>query len=774
MTSLSLRPRFFVGTAAVFVLGLHACLFAPALFGGETFVVRDLRAFHRPSAKVLVSLVRAAGWPPEWNPLSGSGRPFAANPLHAAFHPFTSLFFLMPFEWAFRLQVILPVLISSAAMWLLLRTLRRSLAAALFGTIAWTLGGALLSNAHFLPALFTLCLLPAVLAFALRVLRGARSRDAVLLAAAFGFEALGGEPVILVATFVLLAACVAHELGRLRGRAGRSTAPRRLAALCVALVIGLGLAVPVWWPALHLFSRSVRAVGLSEEAATSWSFPLIRAVELVVPGILGDLERPSLFWGAALYSRQQRFPFLLSIYPGALATILAIVGWVRGGRRNGLWALVAALGILLAAGSHLPFFSIARRVLPGLSAIRYPEKFLIMTLLALVVSASAGVDLMRARRTYARRDVVLALWLVAAAALVFAEASPFSAALLDWLGGGSASPAAQVRHLDRELLSAALVAALCAVLLMCARWMGGRRVAMLVSLVLAAELSMRARPLVRTRPIADVSRPPAFLRPVIDAPPSGPLFLYGVTIADSLASPVRDLEDAIMPMRWGLATTFDGDMGMAELSWSDRATRAFWELLQKDGSMLGPMIARRGVAAVVMPRPDMEGGTKLELAFTRARQPFAFLADHVELVEDDRDWMRVVERLGPRAASTVCFERDHEGTVDETPSGGSVRRVDRGVDRVEIHVDVAGPKPGVLAVNQTWDVAWKAWIDGARVPVRRADLALSAVVVPPGRHVVELRYRDWTIRAGLALFVASALALVLLACRGRASAWPTR
>ena len=103
------------------VLGFGAiALFPKALFCGESFFERDIQAFYRPAKSLVVPLTRASSGLLLWNPLFASGQPFAANPEHEVFHPLTALFFLLPFEWAFRLQVILPVIGAALSMFFLL------------------------------------------------------------------------------------------------------------------------------------------------------------------------------------------------------------------------------------------------------------------------------------------------------------------------------------------------------------------------------------------------------------------------------------------------------------------------------------------------------------------------------------------------------------------------------------------------------------------------------------------------------------------------------
>lgn len=69
----------------------------------------------------------------------------------------------------------------------------------------------------------------------------------------------------------------------------------------------------------------------------------------------------------------------------------------------------------------------------------------------------------------------------------------------------------------------------------------------------------------------------------------------------------------------------------------------------------------------------------------------------------------------------------------------------------------------LLVLTRSWDPGWEARVDGEAVPVLRAQLALLAVVVPPGEHRIEIAYRPRSFRIGLGLSAAGLLAVLALA-----------
>jgi uncharacterized membrane protein YfhO len=64
-----------------------------------------------------------------------------------------------------------------------------------------------------------------------------------------------------------------------------------------------------------------------------------------------------------------------------------------------------------------------------------------------------------------------------------------------------------------------------------------------------------------------------------------------------------------------------------------------------------------------------------------------------------------------------------------------------------------------LVIAQNSHHCWRAYLDGMPIRLWRANYAFQAVVVPQGKHLVQLVYRDWGFVAGTALSV-----LTLLGC----------
>jgi hypothetical protein len=86
-------------------------------------------------------------------------------------------------------------------------------------------------------------------------------------------------------------------------------------------------------------------------------------------------------------------------------------------------------------------------------------------------------------------------------------------------------------------------------------------------------------------------------------------------------------------------------------------------------------------------------------------------------------------------------------------------------ERVSLEAELS--EPAVLVLSDTFDPRWRAADNGAPVPIVRADHALRAVFLAPGRHTVEFRYRQANVFVGLGITLVTLGALGVAAVVAR-------
>ncbi|PYQ49835.1 MAG: hypothetical protein DMF59_12420 [Acidobacteria bacterium] len=337
-----------------------ALLFSDVLFLGAGFYIRDIYRDYLPSRFILRHVIFGGEFP-FWNRYWSAGQPLAANPGFQAFYPGTWLAFLPSFFFGFNLEIVAHIAVAAIGMFLLLRSMALRIESALFGAIAFAFGGVILSLTNLLPFLTSVAWWPLIVMFA-------RQSRWFHLAICLGLVLLAAEVSVIVMTLILIPLPL-----------GEGAAKRRVRVV-VSLLLALGIGAVAIIPALDLRRDSGRARALTFEEGTSWSMPLIRPLELFYSHAFGRItDDGSEFRGASRY-RPPRLPLIISIYCGFLAPLLAVAGIVM---RLAKWTWIAmALSYLLATGT-LPVFY---------RWIRYPEKFILLGLFAMIVLAAMAFD----------------------------------------------------------------------------------------------------------------------------------------------------------------------------------------------------------------------------------------------------------------------------------------------------------------------------------------------------------------------------------------------
>lgn len=87
-----------------------------------------------------------------------------------------------------------------------------------------------------------------------------------------------------------------------------------------------------------------------------------------------------------------------------------------------------------------------------------------------------------------------------------------------------------------------------------------------------------------------------------------------------------------------------------------------------------------------------------------------------------------------------------ESGVQQSPSDGD--RVSYDLDVNKINISESASAPRLLFVGQTDRPEWKAYIDGKRTDIQRADYNFMAIKVPAGNHKVSLVYDPASFKVG--------------------------
>jgi hypothetical protein len=697
-----------------------------------------------------------AGQLPLWNPYTFAGHPFLADVQAAIFYPLSLLTMLatsglsaLPSR-ALELEALLHFPLAALFTYLLARRLTNSRSGGLVAAGVYTFSGYLTSYPPLQLAILEvqawLPLILLTLDLAASAVATGASRRALgwTLAAglALGLSTLAGHPQ---SSLLVLYGTVCFALFRLfvPKLAGlHAVSPwRRLGLIGLFVAVGLGIAAAQLLPSLEFMRLSTRSAGSFDEMGIG--FTPYDLIQVVLPAV--GVPFPALYVGilplglaAAAIVR-----YLSAAYPDTrparqrLATL-----------QVAFWTALGGLALLLSFGKHLPVYQVFYLLAPGWRLFRHQERAIVWAVLAVALLAGFGAAwLVRLRKNTGRQATQLQL-----------------------------EGEARLQRVLVQVLSAAALVALAAALLYLIVYQAGSEqiwgfttatlfLAAMLALSALAVRSGRASVVLAVIVLDLFTVTPGNHRGPLVADPFPPLALLQIPLADP--EPFRMANQGVLPANYGVAyglEEIDGASPLRLARWQTAVERLpqerLWALLN-----VRYVLSRSDTLETPVERVADGAGLDGQPAYLhRLAQPSAraWLAGEV-LVEPDDDqlWQRLAgDSFDPaRQVLLPALPAGWSGPAAASDGGGSVVWLERLPERLAL--EVASPQPAILVLSELSYPGWRVTVDGAAAPLLEANGLLRAVALEAGTHQVELAYQPASVSAGLALSVATLLAVVV-------------
>lgn len=759
------------GIAIAILAATITILFADVLFGDRNFYLRDIARFHYPTKKVLREIVLAGEFP-HWNRYFSAGQPMAANPQHEVFYPPTWLI-LPGFNTGFHLLILLHLYLAAFGMYAFLRSLGAGPPAAFFAGLSFAIGGLVLSYLSLLPFLFSAVWMPLIFLYSRRFLRHGERRAFALAAFFFGMQLVVGEPTTVLQTGLMLGMYALSSRPFLRRLAG-------VALLCGAALLMAAVQV---LPSIDHFGDSVRSRGVELDVVALWSMPPARVGELLYPDFLGNLTARNLNNVSIGHLYPGRGgPFVASIYPGLLITVLAIAGMLAGMPGARLTMVTIAVSTLLAAGSHTPLLELLYDA--GLArSTRYPEKFVLMGVFALIAFGGLAADRLLAGDARVRKLAAsISLGAAALAGVAWMTSwSPAFGTLLQHLWQMAARPSREILHVAGNgwLMAAIRGLALLAIVwtvtsVRRSLWLGA------AALFILLDLATQVRGLAPTVTSDFYRQPPPTAAEFPANRNEFRIFHYAELpkregIVPEYRQPhpdshwrQRNALPPSMPATYGLQTAIEIDYDLTALRCTADFTQAVFEIARlRPRDWINPVAAMSNVWFVgVFERPDVAlaraGGRVRDVRpvrFVEGRHhPRYYFAEKMVTIRGAAGFVPMVSsgRFPPSTAFV-------QGPAF-VPATGVVQRWQEWNNGARIETTTSGQ--AFLVMSVTPHKYWSVSIDGIETTPLVTNLAFQGVIVPPGAHVIDMRYRNPLIRTGGIVSLVSLLGMLVLGWSG--------
>ncbi|HSP32829.1 MAG TPA: hypothetical protein VLU46_00775 [Thermoanaerobaculia bacterium] len=781
-------PRKHDWIAIALLVLLPTLYYGDVVLGINNFYMRDLTRYYYPAKQILRDIALNGEFP-YWNRYFSGGQPIAANPEHEVFYPFTWLILLPSYYLGFRLHILIHIYIGLLGMYALLRSMELRPVAALFGALAFGMGGIYLSYVNLLPILFCAAWLPLTCLFVRRFLLLHRARDFALAALVLGMQFLVAEPTTVMQTGLLIGMYGLYR-GWYAANAGRAGAMvRNTFWIAVISVFAFLVGCAQMLPALDHVADSARSRPFDFSLVEAWSMPWAKFAELIYPNILGHIAIRNVMWyyGGGLYTGMGS-PFLFSIYCGLAVTALTIGGAFSRPRGGRLVLLICVVSFILALGGHTPVLQWLYDV-HITSSLRYFEKFSLMAVFAMVLFASQTLQRALDRDDIAARDTAagFALATTVVAGIIAAIAwTPLYANVFMKVWGLTKGPAAKymvdISRID-WVVAAGRGALLTAVLLtMYTRrrlaWLAAALAFVCADLgVVMFELNPRmpARFFTQPPPVQSTLRPNRVSYRVFDEAD-----WYGqdevarqfFSTGEAVYWIVRDGLFPMTPAGWKVRTVLERDYDKTALLPTIDLVDSLWDVKRAGrADWYQPFMAMSNAwyRGVYKNFPDekkrIKGDFKkaIPIQFIEgAHYPRYYFADEIVHIKDRDEFVSDLSKND--YSDRVAFIRDKAFV----PADGVVRALKETANDADLDVESFGR--GFLVMSVTPHKYWQVTVDGKRVQPVVTNIGYQGLVIPPGRHHVAMRYRNTLVQRGLATtMVTSALLLffVLLPRRTR-------
>lgn len=726
---------------AITVCGFLAilALIYRSVFSGLLLAGRDVfRIFFPDSAFLLESL--RAGELPLWNPYMRLGQPFAATLYSQVFYPprWVAVLVTGPIASMTAMHVF-HAAVAAVGVFLLARQLRLSwgaslVAGAVFGVSPMMTDLGIQQNVVDAAA-WSGFILSAARTAAMRPGPGPIAR----LAAFAALSLLAGSPETTLWQGIVSLLAVWGTRGRgVKAPPGPAQGPLWKAAARVVggMALAAGLSALVLLPAAEFAANSLRTNAAHfAEQRLAWSVSWPQLLSMVWP--LADWPRGP-YWGEDQW-------FILNQFLGSVACALAVVGALWGPRRARPFAVGAVLFALLSLGRHFPPAALVLH-LPPFSLFRYPAKYFVGAAFCIALLSGFGLEAMGRLSRRVRPSLLRAVVAFIGMGVALGVAGPIvkrlpmresaeagvtwpllflglATAFLFVLRDSYARPS-RVRHALAALAVLELVAA---------------------HHLLTVPKYTPYEPLARTSVIRE--KLPELLEGRISADIEGPSDPTKTPAAVSRT--IEQSRDRLIPNRFveERLPALEG-YGAPEPARSDvfhlAGERSVYDLTGVT------WYVRQGPP----PYEDLELLQTLEDGTTLSRSktalPRAFLVQKARVVPDDEALKAVTDSSEPFRHTVFLATGE---SLDRPECEGKTRIVDSGAQRLDLAVEACDES--YLVVSDSHYPGWRATLDGASVPLHRANYALRAVRLPAGSHKVRFEYTPWSFRAGLAVSLLS-------------------
>ncbi len=148
--------------------------------------------------------------------------------------------------------------------------------------------------------------------------------------------------------------------------------------------------------------------------------------------------------------------------------------------------------------------------------------------------------------------------------------------------------------------------------------------------------------------------------------------------------------------------------------------------------------------------------------------PRIFLAGKYEVIQDSQKIIDFLISNKTNLRNTVILEKNPDGFSSSDIFSGSVSVLKYTPNKITVQTN--SNSNSILFLSDNFYPGWKAYVDGQKKEIYRADYAFRAVIVPSGTHKVVFEYKPESFYIGILTSLSALLISLLISIRIKARA----
>ena len=611
--------------------------------------------------------------------------------------------------------------------------------------LTFMLSGYMLSVHNLIPHLFSVSWFPLVLLNFLKYMDERRLPYIVLTSFCLTMQFLAGAAEILLMTLlVLLVLLILLSKKRILSEAK---------PFLFLLFLFLLLSSIQLFPFLELHLCSIRRGGLSYFEATTWSFAYKDFLLFFMPDAFGYGLSDTKYW--------QNQSWLKTIYLGFAPFFLSILYLLSKDRKKWLFLLLMSLSFLFALGKHTPLYRLIYHI-PPFGSVRYPVKFLFLFFFSISITTGLGLDVLKEgvlkkdKRIEKAVKIVFYLgflfFLSFAYVLLFKDELSRTFELLGFCPPEFNTVQFNIHNLRRFLIFSAILSMLPLFLL---NLRFKKFLLLLIVSVMGADLFLAnygywikadwKAYIAKGKIVERLEKSPGryFVTPRTSEEfkffprnkiALGPYYasLFGLSSIDG---------SEVMRIKW-----HERFLNLIKASPSFEAARKWLEI----GGVRYLISSKKIEGLKEIERVELSKEIVYLYEIEGAKRTAFFGKVRWARNEEEAQSILLDPKFNHRSELVI------EGRGEGVPLSGELIKGDLKILKDEpgrVLIDVDTPQDGFLYLSDTFFPGWKAYVDGKKAEIRKANIAFRAVFVEKGHHTVELIYSPASFWLGLVISV---------------------